>query len=44
MIRTDTDKFWDTLKYWTDYARVGRERTIRLVDQGIKVVGTDGLD
>jgi len=41
LIRTDTDKFWDTLKYWTDYAGVGREGTIWLVDQGIKVVGTD---
>ncbi|MFW9867100.1 MAG: cyclase family protein [Candidatus Thorarchaeota archaeon] len=41
LIRTDTDKSWDTLKYWTDYSGVGREGTIWLVDQGVKVVGTD---
>lgn len=41
LIRTDTDKFWDTMKYWTDYAGAGREATIWLVDQGVKVVGTD---
>ena len=41
LIRTDTDKFWDTIKYWTNYAGVGREGTIWLIDQGIKVVGTD---
>jgi len=41
LIRTDADKHWDTLKYWTDYTGVGREGTIWFVDQGIKVVGTD---
>ncbi|MHA2390433.1 MAG: cyclase family protein [Promethearchaeota archaeon] len=41
LIRTDADKYWDTLKYWTDYSGVGREGTIWLIDQGIKVVGTD---
>lgn len=41
LIRTDADKLWDTMQYWTDYPGVGREGTIWLVDQGIKVVGTD---
>jgi kynurenine formamidase len=41
LIRTDTDKLWDTMQYWTDYAGMGREATIWLIDQGVKVVGTD---
>jgi len=41
LIRTDADKLWDTMQYWTDYSGVGREGTIWLVDQGVKVVGTD---
>jgi len=41
LIRTDTDKLWDTLQYWTDYPGMGREATIWLSDQGVKVVGTD---
>jgi kynurenine formamidase len=41
LIMTGTDKFWDTPKYVTDYPGVGREATIWLVDQGVKVVGTD---
>ena len=41
LIRTDTDKLWDTLKYWTDYPGMGRAGTIWLADQGVKVVGTD---
>lgn len=41
LLMTGTDKFWDTVKYWTDYAGAGREATIWLVDQGVKVVGTD---
>jgi kynurenine formamidase len=41
LIRTDTDKLWDTLQYWTDYAGMSREATIWLIDQGVKVVGTD---
>jgi len=40
LIRTDTDKSWDTPKYG-EYPGAGREATIWLVDQGIKVVGTD---
>jgi kynurenine formamidase len=41
LIRTDTDKLWDTMQYWIDYAGMGREATIWLIDQGVKVVGTD---
>jgi len=41
LIMTGTDKFWDTPRYITDYAGAGREATIWLVDQGVKVVGTD---
>jgi len=40
LIMTGTDKFWDTPKYG-EYAGTGREATIWLVDQGVKVVGTD---
>lgn len=41
LIMTGTDKLWDTPRYVTDYAGVGREATIWLADQGVKVVGTD---
>jgi len=40
LVMTGTDKFWGTPKYG-DYAGVGREATIWLVDQGVKLVGTD---
>jgi kynurenine formamidase len=40
LIRTDTDKHWDTPQYG-EYPGAGREATIWLVDQGVKVVGTD---
>ena len=38
LIMTGTDKFWGTPKYVTEYPGVGREATIWLVDQGVKVV------
>lgn len=41
LIRTDTDKRWDTLSYWTEHPGMGREATIWLVDQGVKVMGID---
>ena len=41
LIRTDTDKLWDTVHYWTNQPGMGREATIWLVDQGVKVVGID---
>ncbi|MFW9875094.1 MAG: cyclase family protein [Candidatus Thorarchaeota archaeon] len=41
LIRTDADKLWDTLRYWKHYTGVGREGTIWLVSQSVKVVGTD---
>ena len=41
LIMTGTDRFWDTPKYATEYAGVGREATIWLIDQGVKLVGTD---
>jgi kynurenine formamidase len=41
LIQTGADKLWDTVRYWTDFAGAGREATIWLMDQGIKVVGTD---
>lgn len=40
LIMTGTDKSWDTPQYG-EYAGVGREATIWLVDQGAKLVGTD---
>lgn len=41
MMMTGADKNWDTLAYWTSYAGTGREATIWLADQGVKIVGTD---
>ncbi len=41
LLMTGTDKFWDTDKYMTDFPGAGREATIWLVGQGVRVVGTD---
>jgi kynurenine formamidase len=41
MIMTGVDKKWNTLEYWTSYPGTGREGTIWLAEQGVKIVGTD---
>lgn len=41
LVMTGADKLWDTVDYWTKYSGVGREGTIWLCDQGVRVVGTD---
>jgi kynurenine formamidase len=41
LVRTDTDKLWDTMRYWTDQPGMSREGTIWLVDHGVKVMGID---
>jgi kynurenine formamidase len=43
LVRTDADRLWNTARYWTDYPGVGREATLWLLDQGVKVVGTDAV-
>ena len=40
LMMTGMDKFWDTPQYG-EYAGTGRDGTIWLVDQGVRVVGTD---
>ncbi len=41
MIQTGADRLWNTLDYWSQYPGTGREGTIWLCDQGVKIVGTD---
>lgn len=41
LVMTGADKLWDTPAYWTNYAGAGRDATIWLADQGVKIVGTD---
>jgi len=41
LVMTGCDKLWDTPKYGTDYAGMGRDATVWLADQGVKLVGTD---
>ncbi len=45
LIMTGADKYWkqDIAKYISEYAGVGREATLWLINQGIKLVGTDGV-
>ena len=41
LIQTGADELWGTGAYLTDFPGMGREATLWLVEQGIKVVGTD---
>jgi len=45
LIMTGADKYWkhDLRKYISEYPGVGRDGTIWLIQQGIKLVGTDGV-
>jgi kynurenine formamidase len=46
LLHTGTDKLWGTPEYFDAGCGLGREATLWLCDQGIKVIGTDawGLD
>lgn len=46
LIQTGADEHWGTAEYLTDFPGMSRESTRWLVDQGVKVIGTDayGLD
>lgn len=41
LIRTGADQYWGTSNYLISGCGVGREATLWLLEQGIKVVGTD---
>lgn len=41
LIMTGTDKLWGTEEYWTQHPGVGRESTLWLAEQGVKVMGID---
>jgi len=46
LVMTGADKYWyenDIEKYISQYAGMGREATLWLMDQGVKVVGTDAV-
>lgn len=44
LIRTDYDKKWETyVDYFEKHPGMGRESTIYLLDQGVKVIGIDTL-
>jgi kynurenine formamidase len=41
LLHTGTDKLWGTKEYFDGGSGLGRESTLWLCDQGIKVIGTD---
>jgi kynurenine formamidase len=46
LVMTGADKYWkenDIRKYVTEYAGMGRESTLWLIKQGVKLVGTDAV-
>jgi len=45
LVMTGADKYWgvDTRKYVSEYAGMGRDATVWLMKQGIKLVGTDAV-
>jgi kynurenine formamidase len=45
LVMTGADKHWgvDTRKYVSEYAGMGREATLWLIKQGVKLVGTDAV-
>lgn len=46
MVWTDTDKLWGKSEYFTSGAGLTKDSTLWLLDQGVRVIGTDcwGLD
>jgi len=43
LIMTGADKYWGTAKYLSERPGMGRESTLWLIDQGIKVMGIDAI-
>jgi len=46
LVMTGADRYWkedDIPRYISEYAGMGREATVWLMDQGVKVVGTDAV-
>jgi kynurenine formamidase len=43
LVRTDADKHWGTARYLVSGCGMGRDATLWLLDQGVKIVGTDAL-
>jgi len=43
LIRTDYDKKWPKKEYFESHLGMGRESTLYLLDQGVKVIGIDGF-
>jgi len=41
LVMTGADKLWGTMDYWSRFPGLGRESTLWLCDQGVKVMGTD---
>lgn len=41
LIMTGVNKLWGTLDYWSKFPGLGRESTLWLCEQGVKVMGTD---
>jgi len=43
LIRTDFDKKWGTKDYFESHPGMGRESTLHLLNQGIKIIGIDAF-
>ena len=41
LLQTGADELWGTPDYLTEFPGMGREATRRLVDEGVRVIGTD---
>lgn len=41
LVMTGADKLWGTKEYWTTFPGLGKESTLWLTEQGVKVMGTD---
>jgi kynurenine formamidase len=41
LIMTGADKLWGSVDYWTKFPGMGRESTLWLCEQGVKVMGID---
>jgi kynurenine formamidase len=41
LVMTGADKLWGTMEYWSQFPGLGRESTLWLCNQGVKVMGTD---
>ncbi len=43
LIMTGADKYFEHPSYWNIHPGIGREATLWIIDQGVKIIGTDGL-